>query len=357
MTATQMVQTIDSFFKHTWKRHRVTLGLMCWAAFGCRRLNISEIGRHLEANSLPKHAIKRVDRWLGTRHFNDRRAREDFARLIIGSRKQVLISVDWTKLRAWPVLVAGLVYRGRAVPLLWSVADPKKLYKSQNAFEHGFLGWLSAVLPANVKAVVLMDRGFKRVELVRVLRRFGFSFVIRTGGNVHVRSSQYNGRIDEWIRQRGQKRRIDAAILRPSRPVTVNVVGLWRKGSKEPWLLMTDLSDSVTRIAAMYAKRFRIEETFRDQKDWRFGLQLGYVLIRKAQRVERWLLVAAVVLFLALLVGGQARCRGLDRGFRANRVRHRPTHSDFTLGLFYARRRRFNRSSLLADFHSGRLES
>ena len=355
MTATRMVQAMGAFFKGTWKRHQATLGLICWAVFDCRRLQLSEVGRHLDTSSLPKHAIKRVDRWLGNGRFDDRRAREQFARVVIGPRRRLLIAIDWTKLRRWPVLVAGVVYRGRAIPILWSVADPSKLYKSQNAFEHGFFTWLSDVLPEGVEATVLMDRGFKRVAIVQVLKRCKLNFVIRTGGNVHVKSDSYNGRIDNWIQRRGQKRVIRNAILRPSRPVTVHIVGLWVKGCKEPWLLMTDLPNTIDSVAALYAKRFRIEETFRDQKDWRFGLQLGHTLIRKPQRVERWLLVAALVLFFALLIGGHARRRGFDRALRANTV-NRPTHSDFTLGLYYARRISHNRSKSLADFYSGVLE-
>ena len=352
MTTQRMVQTIGFFFKGIWKRHQITLGLICWAVFESRRMNISELGRHLDTPSVPKHNIKRVDRFLGNRRFKDKEAREAFVRLVVGTRRNIEIAVDWTKVRSWPVLVAAMIYQGRAIPILWSVIDPKKLYKSQNAFEHGLLGWLSATLPEHTHATIVMDRGFKRVELVKVLRRFGFSFVIRTGGNVHVRSESYNGRIDEWLKRRGWKRKIQNAVLRPSRPVTVHIVGVWRKGCKEPWILMTDLDISINRLTSIYARRFQIEEAFRDQKNWRFGLQLGNTLIRKPSRVERWLLVAAIVFFLALLVGKHARENGLDKGFRANTETKRRTHSDFTLGLYFIVRLTLNRTELLRNFRN-----
>ena len=227
-------------------------------------------------------------------------------RLIVGTRRRVLIAIDWTKLRRWPVLVAGIVHRGRAIPVLWSVADPAKLYKSQNAFEHVFFAWLRASLPPNVEAVVLLDRGFKRVDIVAHLK--GLRFVIRTGGNVHVRS-------------------------------------------KEPWILMTDLTDPALRIFALYALRFRIEESFRDQKDWRYGLQAGHTLVRSPARLERMLLIASIVLFFAILIGAKARQDRLDKGFRANTVTHKPTHSDFALGIFYAMKFRCTRSVLLRIFY------
>ena len=104
-------------------------------------------------------------------------------------------------------------------------------------------------------------------------------------------------------------------------------------------------------MVALYAKRFRIEEAFRDQKDWRYGLQVGHTLVRSAPRLERLLLVASVVLFLALIIGAGARRAGLDRGYRANTVRKRPTHSDLALGLYYALRHRWRRTILLENFY------
>lgn len=351
MTAHHVQRFCARIFKGFRKQHVETLALMCVAAFQCRRLTVTSLGRHLDTPSVPKHAIKRVDRWLGNRRFKAVPAREAFMRMVVGPRKRILVSVDWTKMRRWPVLVAALNYKGRAVPLLWSVADPKKLYKSQNAFEHGFLTWLKDSLPENVEVIVLMDRGFKRVELIKVLRRIGLSFVIRTGGNVHVRSDAYKGRIDGWIWKRRQKKLMRNAVLRPSRPVTVHIAGHFAPKTKEPWLLMTDLDLSVDQLCGLYAKRFQIEEAFRDQKDWRYGLQLGHTLVHKPERLERWLLIAAMVFFIAILAGVEAKGRGLDRGFRANTIKDRATHSDFTLGLFFALRISLNQSKSLSLFY------
>jgi len=349
MTTNQMLHFVSAVFKDSWKRHRVTLSLLIYAVFKSKRLSITHMGRELPVATVPKHAIKRVDRWLGNRRFDDKRAREQFLGIVVGPRPKVLIAVDWTKLRRWPVLVAGIVHRGRAVPVLWSVAEPTKLYKSQNAFEHGFFVWLRAALPEGVEATLLLDRGFKRVDLMPRLK--GFTFVIRTGGNVHVHSKEYNGPMQEMLSRRGMKRDIDNAMLRPSRPVHARIVAVWKSGTKEPWYLQTNLELPARHVVDLYAKRFRIEESFRDQKDWRYGLNAGHILVRSAERLERHLLLASLVLFLALLFGTGARYLDLDRGFRANTVHSRATHSDFTLGLYYALRKRWSRQFLLEMFH------
>ena len=326
MTAGHILEWVGRVFKSSWKRHRKTLSLLILACLRAPRLSLTTLGREMPLSTAPKHAIKRVDRFLGGRHFDHTQAREEWARFVLGRRKRVSIAVDWTKVRSWPVLAAGLVQRGRTVPLLWSVTDPGKLYKSQNAFEHAFLAWMASLLPDGVEATVLLDRGFKRVDIVRYLRRYRLSFVIRTGGNVHVHSTAYTGRMDKLISRRGMRKDLPDAVLRPSRPVQVRVVGHWAARAKEPWLLMTDRSDSISRIIALYNQRFRIEESFRDQKSWRYGMSLGHVLVHSADRLERLLLIAAIVTCLAMLIGAAARKQGLDKSYRAQH-RMQSTHS------------------------------
>jgi hypothetical protein len=350
MTAKEIMQSIEVICKGLWKRHLVNLALLVHAAFECKRLGIAALGREMRCSTSPKHAIKRVDRFIGNNRFDHRTAQEELLRHVVGPRKTVLIAVDWTKIRKWPALVAGVVKRGRAIPVMWSVMGAHALYKSQNAFENGFFAWLAQALPDGVLAVILLDRGFKRVELVKHLRRCGLSFVIRTGGNVHVRHPSYKGRMDELVKKHGEVVDLQGAILRPSRPVEVRVVGVWECGQKEPWLLMTNLTDGVAEVVAAYGRRFRIEETFRDEKDPRFGFALGKLKMMQGERLERMLFIAALVHLLAMLVGGAARRMGLNRGYRANTVRDKPTHSDFTLGVYYILRLQLNYSELLDEF-------
>lgn len=352
MTAKRIVQSVRVLFKGFWRRHLTNLGLMVAALADSGRVGIAAIGRALAVATSPKHAIKRVDHFLSNRRFDDEKAREQHLAQVIGPRKRVLIAVDWTKIREWSVLVAGVIQRGRAVPVLWSVIDPMAVYKSFNSFENGFFTWLAKSLPPGVRAVLLLDRGFDRVEITKHLRRCRLSFVIRVGGNVHVHHQQYRGPIHGLLARRGELKDLPDAVLRPSRPVRVRVVAKWDAEQKEPWLLMTDLEQSPNLIVAYYAKRFRIEETFRDQKDWRFGLALGGLKVHVPRRLERLLLVVSIYHFLAMLAGGHARRTGLDRLFRANTVRHKPTHSDFTLGQFYLLKFRCNPLKFLRDFHA-----
>jgi hypothetical protein len=354
VVAKQILHAVDGIFKHFWKRHRANLGLAVTAVFESRRLGVAAIGRALPTRVDPKHAIKRVDRFLSNDRFDHRSAQEVLLRAVVGPRTRVYVSVDWTRIRDWWVLVASVVYRGRALPVLWSAIDYRRMYKSQNKFENAFFSWLASALPVGVRGVVIMDRGFDRLDLVQRLRTLGLSYVIRYGGKTHVEHRTYQGPVNKLLSRRGVITDLRGAMLRAENPVEARLVGVWDHGQAEPWLLVTDLDLPARQIVKIYGRRFQIEETFRDEKDSRFGLALGQLRMTQPLRLEKMLLVAALAHLLATLVGALAREYGLDRRYAARSLgtATRRVHSDFSLGLYYTRRLAWKISTLLKKLHA-----
>ena len=104
---------------------------------------------------------------------------------------------------------------------------------------------------------------------------------------------------------------------------------------KEPWCLASSLSErKASEIVKLYGKRFTIEETFRDQKDLRFGMGLRATHIRSPERRDRLLLLAALAQALLTLLGAASEASGLDRILKANTVKTR-THSLFRQGSYW----------------------
>jgi hypothetical protein len=85
------------------------------------------------------------------------------------------------------ILRVSLVYRGRAIPLVWqvyerkSVSLPLKLYRE-------VLGHVRTLLPPGVTVVLLGDRGFRGEALMRWCRspHIGWHFRLRLKANVAV---------------------------------------------------------------------------------------------------------------------------------------------------------------------------
>jgi hypothetical protein len=107
------------------------------------------------------------------------------------------------------------------------------------------------------------------------------------------------------------------------------VVVVHAKNMKEAWCLATSLSErKASDVVKLYGRRFTIEETFRDQKNLRFGLGLSSTHIADAARRDRLLLLAAIAHALLTLLGAAGEECGMDRMFKVNTVKHR------TLSLF-----------------------
>ena len=66
-------------------------------------------------------------------------------------------------------LFAAVCFRGRGLPLLSWVATPEKLNPSQNRVEEFFIGRLLRHLPANIRPLLLADRGFGRARRCRCI--------------------------------------------------------------------------------------------------------------------------------------------------------------------------------------------
>jgi hypothetical protein len=89
-------------------------------------------------------------------------------------------------------------------------------------------------------------------------------------------------------------------------------------------------------IVKLYARRFTIEETFRDIKDNHFGMGLRVARIGVPARRDRLLLLAAITQALLTLLGAAGENCGLDRTLKANTVKKR-TMSLYNQGVCWFR--------------------
>jgi hypothetical protein len=206
-----------------------------------------------------------------------------------------------------------------------------ELSHARNDYEDVCLRRLAEVLPDDVKVTILADRGFADTKLFGFLTDLGFGYVIRLKGNTKV--SAADGTIHsatEWVGEGGRARKLrDARVTEAQCPVGA-VVCTHAKAMKEPWCLATSNAGATApQIIALYAKRWRVEPSFRDTKDLRFGISA--VHIADPQRRDRLLLLNAFAVVLLTLLGAAGESLGLDRHLKSNTVKTR-THSLFRQG-------------------------
>jgi hypothetical protein len=280
--------------------------------------------------------IKQVDRFLSNKKLSCEKAWPALLRTLVGKRNQILVTMDWTDFDAddQTTLAISLVTRSRrAQPLVWKTVRKSRLAGHQSAYERELLETLRRVLPADVRVIVLADRGFGNTDLYEHIGGIqGFDFVVRFRGCIHVQADNVHAKASTLVPSNGRIKVFHYVLLTADRAGPYNVVLYKAAGMKDSWCLATSLPTTDGRaIVDAYAHRFECEEGFRDAKDRRFGMGLKQATISKPDRRDHMILLFALAYLILTLVGCASEHVGADRALRANTVRTR-THSLFCQG-------------------------
>ena len=293
-------------------------------------LSIHAIGRGYArfTNQLEKHGVKQTDRMLGNSGIAVWELFRPWTAFVVGERKELVIALDWTEFDAddHATLAAYLITNhGRATPLIWMTVSKTTLKNRRNEHEYRLIERLHECLAHDVAITLLADRGFGDQKLYRFLQTLGWDFVIRFRGAIQVEDGDGTRQTaNAWIPASGRATMIKDARVTRTRAEVPAVVVVHAKAMKEAWCLATSLRDrKPVEIVKLYGRRFTIEETFRDQKNFRFGMGLSATHIGSPDRRDRLLLLAAIAQVLLTLLGAAGEKCGLDRGMKSNTSKRR----------------------------------
>lgn len=290
-------------------------------------LGVRAIGQGLaEAQGLaPKHAIKQVDRLLSNPALSMETIFACWVRFVVGQRTEIFVNFDWTEFEDsdQSMVVLGMqTGHGRSTPLVWKTVTRSALGNRRNDHEDDLLVLLAAVLAAEVRVTVVADRGFGDSKLYRFLtEEVGFDYIIRFRGIISVESEGGETRkAREWVGARGRMRVLKGARVTAARESVPMVVCVRDKAMKDAWCLASSRDDlSGTEIKRAYAKRFTVEETFRDMKNPRLGLGLKQTVVTRNDRRDALFLLAALAHALLTLLGQAGRDLGMERWLGATK--------------------------------------
>ena len=291
----------------------------------------------LSANQT-KHGIKQVDRLLSNEGFAVWELGRGWVQFVLSGRPEVVLAMDWTEFDAddHSTICIYLVTRhGRATPPAWWTVEKSSLKNNRNGDEQVVVSHLASLIPEGVRVTLLADRGFGDQAFYTFLADLHWDYVIRFRECIQVEDETGEVRpAGEWVGN-GRARMIRSARVTGERTAIPAVVTAHARGMKEAWCLATSRVDlKAKEVVELYGKRFRIEETFRDEKDDHFGMGLRATHIRSPDRRDRLLFLAALAHTLLTLLGAASEAAGLDRLMKANTSKKR-THSLFRQGLHW----------------------
>jgi hypothetical protein len=233
--------------------------------------------------------------------------------LIAWGEATLYLALDTTMLwDQYCMIRLSVVYRGRAVPLAWQVVEHRS---AQVAFRvyRDLLQRAAKLLPSGTRKVVLLaDRGFADVALMRLCQQLGWRYRLRIKSNFLVhRSGHRSVLVDQLLPQRkGQAVLLQAVSLTGECYGPVHLALARPLGEEEPWLIV---SDELTgpQTFKEYGLRFDIEENFLDDKS--NGFQLEDSTLRSAAAIERLFFGIATATLYRVVQGSEVVAQGRRR--------------------------------------------
>ena len=325
-------------------------------------LSLSAIALGVRSVTGYRHRVKSVDRLLGNTSLQAKRHAlyaAVAARWLTGVR-QLLLVIDWSDLtpdQRWHWLRASVAVEGRSVTLYEEVHPQHRLGSPE--VHRQFLARVAELLPPGCEPIVMTDAGFHSTWF-RAVTAQGWAFIgrirgrdmVRCGAGPWIRGTALYEQAQEQARDLGphayvRRNPIEVRLALVKLPARgrhrLNIYGHRRasrtsrkcaRAARDPWLLAASRRLdhlSAHTIVRLYAQRMRIEQSFRDTKNLRFGQGLQITRSRTRERLQMLLLIGHLAAFVQRLIGEAAKARQLQLNFMATHRRTRPEISTLTL--------------------------
>lgn len=332
---------------------RKTLGAIVPAAMMLCGLGVLALGRAMNTGTTGKHNIKRVNRFLGNRDLECEAIAAGIFRAFAPREGRVLVLVDWTDVANGKLLVFALPRDGRALPFYTQVVAKDASEGALVQAEEQAVLALSRICAGRSDIVLVADRGFGNQRWIEAVGRQHWHFVQRLSRIFFVDVEGYIGTLKEHHLRKGSRPRDwGHGVFGQDERIHGRLVTVYAPDAKEPWYLVTDLTDaSAGQIVGMYRRRMWIEALFRDKKNRDWGMSLDAVELHDPARYERlFYIVALAFIFLSAYGAAAERC-GFDRGFKANTRTVRVINL-IRIGFHYAKRHRCSLKRALRDLQA-----
>jgi len=295
-------------------RHLKTLGWMMVGLIQSGKISLTAWVPYVHSRAVyAQSTVRRFARWLSNPRI---RVHSLYGPLIQQAlaewgQRTLYLALDTSMLWGKYCLIRiAVVYRGRAVPLVWKVLEHSSSSVAYEVYKE-LLYKAAELLPLGCPVVFLADRGFADINLMTDLKALGWHYRIRIKGSF-------------WVYRRGHRRRKVNAI-----PLACGQARFWHnvsitaqrfgpvhlalarpRGGTECWFVVSDEPTDLETFDE-YGLRFDIEENFLDDKSNAFQLESS--LLRSANVLSRLCFVLAITMLYLVSQGTEVVRQGKRR--------------------------------------------
>jgi len=328
----RLYRTIHNGLKNAWKfdpsKHQsnclnILTGFIC-GIIRTEQVKLSDVVGGIPNKGKEESEVMRLRRWLKNENVDVELFYLPFIEQLIYCLAQqtlVLVIDGSTTARGCVTLMVSMIYKGRALPLLWITRKGKKGHFPENMHVE-LINSVKAMIPELTEVVCLGDGEFDGTDWLKTIVGFGWRYVCRTAktGVLYEEGDKFV--FQDICPQRGGMTEIADVEFTEQRGIKLRAVAYWGRKYQEPIYLVTNVSTGGEAFM-WYKKRFRIETLFSDLKGRGFNLHKSG--LRKPERVARLIIAVALAYIWMVYLGDLA----LQKGW--NKIVHRTDRCDLSL--------------------------
>lgn len=296
---------------------------------GSRNSQLPAIASKMPGLTQPASRAKSCSRWI-----NDEQNDYDtyflpFVHDLLNQLAQVtlVLIMDSSEVgRKCLTLMISVVYQGRALPIAWVVYKGNKGHLPEGTHV-ALLESVLELLPPDSDVVFLGDGEFDGTNLLETIQHAGAHYVCRTAQNAKLYGEDEVLTFGEVGLQRGQQFALPQVRFTHQHYGPLLAIAWWDQSQSEPIYLVSNF-ELMDEACYWYAKRFRIETFFSDQKSRGFNLHKSH--LSDPMRLSRLMLATCLAYIWVVYLGMIAIADGWQRFL------HRADRCDlslFQLGL------------------------
>ena len=280
----------------------VTLAMMISGIVMSRNAQLSVMSSEIPSDAKEKSIEMRMRRWVKG-EIDVEAVYMPFARQILEALSQLplVLVMDGSQAgRGCMVLMIGVLYQKRALPIAWLVYKGKKGHASAERHIQA-LEKVLPLLPEGSEVVLLGDAEYDTTEMIGwIEKNTPWKYVLRTSPQIYVQTKEHNQPIRNYPLEKGQVLSLQAVGFTQAPTLTLNAIGWWAGRYEEPIFLVTNI-ENVYQACRYYRRRFRIETFFSDQKSRGFHIHKSH--LADPTRLSR-LLIAACLAYIWMIAQG-----------------------------------------------------
>jgi hypothetical protein len=300
---TKVLKSIKEIVKDQHPGHTITLAMMIAGIVMSKKAQLSEMSSEIPTKAKDKSIEMRLRRWVKHERIDGDLIYLPFAQEILSvlSAQRLLLVMDGSQVgRGCMVLMVGVVYKKRSLPIAWLVYKGKKGHTTAERHIE-VLEKVNALLPENAQVVLMGDAEYDTTEMVFWLQEnTNWDYVLRTSPQIYVSTGLEEDKISSLPLKKDQVLQYLDVKFTQKAKVNTNLVLWWTSKYEKPIYLISSIKQKYL-ACRLYQRRYRIETFFSDQKSRGFNIHKSH--LSDPQRLSR-LLVAASLAYLWMIRQG-----------------------------------------------------